>query len=107
MTRACLAGVVILLLGALFGVVLSYNLLFWLAFLLNSFVFASLAVGLAMHVKSHANRYVATQSERSAPPLKNKRKSGLFFSGNGGFLNQGEMSAMCYMNRDRAVHPDP
>lgn len=60
MTRACLAGVVILLLGALFGVVLSYNLLFWTAFLLNSFVFASLAVGLAMHVKSHADQTLLT-----------------------------------------------
>ncbi len=56
MTRAVLAGGVILLLGALFGVVLSYNPLFWLAFLLNSFLFASLAVGLAMHVKSHADQ---------------------------------------------------
>jgi Nod factor-specific ABC transporter NodJ protein len=56
MTRAVLAGGVILLLGALFGVVLSYNPLFWAAFLLNSFLFASLAVGLAMHVKSHADQ---------------------------------------------------
>ena len=56
MTRAFLAGGVILLLGALFGVVLSYNPLFWAAFLLNSFLFASLAVGLAMHVKSHADQ---------------------------------------------------
>jgi len=60
MTRACLAGVVILVLGALFGVVLSYNLLFWIAFLLNSFVFSSLAVGLAMHVKSHADQTLLT-----------------------------------------------
>jgi ABC-2 type transport system permease protein len=56
MTRALLAGGVILILGALFGVVLSYNVLFWLAFLLNSLVFASLAVGLAMLVKSHADQ---------------------------------------------------
>ena len=56
MTRALMAGCVILLLGALFGVVLSYNYRFWAAFLLNSFVFASLAVGLAMHVKSHADQ---------------------------------------------------
>jgi ABC-2 type transport system permease protein len=56
MTRAFLAGCVILLLGALFGVFLSYNALFWLAFLLNSFVFSSLAVGLAMLVKSHADQ---------------------------------------------------
>jgi ABC-2 type transport system permease protein len=56
MTRAVLAGCVVLFLGALFGVILSYNLFFWAAFLLNSFVFASLAVGLAMHVKSHADQ---------------------------------------------------
>jgi len=56
MTRALLGGGVILILGALFGVVLSYNALFLTAFLLNSFVFASLAVGLAMHVKSHADQ---------------------------------------------------
>jgi len=56
MTRALLAGGVILILGAIFGVVLSYNGLFWLAFLLNSFVFASLAVCLAMLVKSHADQ---------------------------------------------------
>jgi ABC-2 type transport system permease protein len=56
MTRALLAGGVILILGALFGVFLSYNAFFWLAFLLNSAVFASLAVGLAMLVKSHADQ---------------------------------------------------
>jgi ABC-2 type transport system permease protein len=60
MTRALFAGLVILLLGALFGVVLSYNYLFWIAFFLNSFVFASLAVGLAMHVKSHADQTLLT-----------------------------------------------
>ncbi len=56
MSRAFMAGCVILFLGALFGIVLSYNLRFWAAFFLNSFTFASLAVGLAMHVKSHADQ---------------------------------------------------
>ena len=60
MTRALLAGLVIICLGGLFGVILSYNPLFWLAFLLNSFAFASLAVGLAMHVKSHADQSLLT-----------------------------------------------
>lgn len=60
MTRALLAGCVILVLGALFGVVLSYNACFWSAFLLNSFVFSSLAVGLAMLVKSHADQAMMT-----------------------------------------------
>ena len=56
MTRALLACGVILFMGVIFGVVLSCNVLFWLALLLNSFVFASLAVGLAMLVKSHADQ---------------------------------------------------
>ena len=56
MTRALLAGGVILVLGALFGIALSCNGFLWLAFLLNSFVFSSLAVGLAMLVKSHADQ---------------------------------------------------
>lgn len=60
MTRAFLAILVILVLGGVFGVVLSYNIWFWLAVLLNSFVFASLAVGLAMLVKSHADQAMMT-----------------------------------------------
>ncbi|MFH2057989.1 MAG: ABC transporter permease [Pseudomonadota bacterium] len=60
MTRAILAIMVILVMGLLFGVVLSCNAWFWLAVLLNSFVFASLAVGLAMLVKSHADQTLVT-----------------------------------------------
>jgi ABC-2 type transport system permease protein len=60
MTRALLAGAVILILGAFFGTVLSCNLYFLLAFVLNSLVFASLAVGLAMLVKSHADQAMMT-----------------------------------------------
>ncbi|RLC18969.1 MAG: ABC transporter [Deltaproteobacteria bacterium] len=60
MTRAILSVVVILILGMLFGVTLSYNPLFWLAIFLNSFVFASLAVGMAMLVKSHADQAMLT-----------------------------------------------
>ena len=56
MTRALLAVIVILVLGLAFGVKLSWNPLFWLGILLNSFVFASLAVGLAMLVRSHADQ---------------------------------------------------
>ncbi|AQV00997.1 MULTISPECIES: ABC transporter permease [Desulfococcus] len=56
MTRALMAVCVILVLGAFFGVFLSYTPLFWAAVLLNSFVFASLAVALAMLVKSHADQ---------------------------------------------------
>lgn len=55
-TRALLAVGVIVVLGMLFGVVLSYNVYFFLALMLNSFVFASLAVAIAMLVKSHADQ---------------------------------------------------
>ncbi|WP_456385533.1 ABC transporter permease [Desulfolithobacter sp.] len=60
MTRALLAGTVILVIGAFFGIILSYNILFWSAFLLNSLVFSSLAVGLAMLVRSHADQAMMT-----------------------------------------------
>jgi len=60
MTRAFLAILVVLILGLLFGVVLSLNPWFWLAILLNSFLFASLAVGIAMLVKSHADQSLMT-----------------------------------------------
>jgi ABC-type multidrug transport system permease subunit len=56
MTRALLAIVVILILSLLFGVNLHYGPLLWIVLLLNSFVFASLAVALAMLVKSHADQ---------------------------------------------------
>jgi ABC-2 type transport system permease protein len=60
MTRALLAVAIILGFGWLFGVSLSCTLLFWLAVLLNSFVFASIAVALAMLVKSHADQALLT-----------------------------------------------
>ena len=61
MTRAFISVVVILVIGLFFNVSLNYgNLLFWLAIGLNSFLFASLAVGLAMLVKSHADQSLLT-----------------------------------------------
>ena len=60
MTRAFLSVAVIVVLGLLFGVKLYYGPLLWLALLLNSFVFASLAVALAMLVKSHADQSLLT-----------------------------------------------
>lgn len=60
MTRAVLAIMVVLILGLLFGVVLSLNPWFWLAVFLNTFLFSSLAVGLAMLVKSHADQTLLT-----------------------------------------------
>lgn len=60
MTRAMLSIIVILFIGLLAGVALSYSLFFWLAVLLNSFVFSSLAVCMAMLVKSHADQALLT-----------------------------------------------
>ncbi|MBF0572183.1 MAG: ABC transporter permease [Desulfamplus sp.] len=59
-TRAILSTTVILILGTIFGVNLSCNFMFWLGVLLNSFVFSSLAVGLAMLVKSHGDQVLLT-----------------------------------------------
>lgn len=59
-TRALLSVVVIILIGLATGIVLSYNLYFWLAVVLNGFLFASLAVCLAMVVKSHADQALLT-----------------------------------------------
>jgi len=59
-TRALFSTALILSIAALSGVVLSYNFYFWLAVALNSFVFASLAVGLAMLVKSHSDQALLT-----------------------------------------------
>lgn len=59
-TRALLAVLIIVLLGFLFGVRLSYNVFFWLGVVLNSFVFASLAVCLAMLVKAHGDQVLLT-----------------------------------------------
>ena len=60
-TRALISVSVILIIGMLFSVTLDYySPLFWLAILLNSFVFASLAVGMAMLVKSHADQSMLT-----------------------------------------------
>ncbi len=56
MTRALFSVLVIMALGFLFGIRLDYTLAFFGAVLLNAFVFASLAVGLAMVVKSHADQ---------------------------------------------------
>ncbi|GLI34943.1 ABC transporter permease [Desulforhabdus amnigena] len=59
-TRALLSIGIILLIGLCAGVFLSYNIFFWLAVVLNSFLFASLAVCMAMLVKSHADQALLT-----------------------------------------------
>ncbi|MGE4265406.1 MAG: ABC transporter permease [Desulfovibrio sp.] len=60
MTRGLLASALTVLLGALFGVHPWCGPVFWLALMLNSFFFASLAVGLAMLIKSHADQAMLT-----------------------------------------------
>lgn len=55
-TRALLSVLVILVLGAGFGVLPSLNPAFWGMVLLNSLTFSALAVCLAMLVKSHADQ---------------------------------------------------
>lgn len=60
MTRALISTFVILLIGMGFGVKIHCGLLFWAAIMLNSMVFASLAVGLAMLVRSHSDQAMLT-----------------------------------------------
>lgn len=55
-TKAIIGALIIILLSWIFGVRFSYNIYFWCALLLNAFLFASLAVCLAMLVKSHADQ---------------------------------------------------
>ena len=59
-TRGLLSIGVILIIALIAGIALSYNLFFWLAVVLNSFVFASLAVCMAMLVRSHADQALLT-----------------------------------------------
>jgi ABC-2 type transport system permease protein len=60
MTRAFLSVSVVIVIGWLCGVVLTYGMWFWLAVLLNGFLFSSLAVCLAMLVRSHADQALLT-----------------------------------------------
>jgi ABC-2 type transport system permease protein len=59
-TRAILSVSVIILIAIPSGAVLTYGPFFWLSVSLNGFVFASLAVCLAMLVKSHADQALLT-----------------------------------------------
>lgn len=59
-TRAFLSVSVVIVIGWACGVVLIYGMWFWLAVLLNGFLFSSLAVCLAMLVKSHADQALLT-----------------------------------------------
>ncbi len=55
-TKALMGVSIITGMAWLFGTRLSYNFYFWTAMILNAFLFASLAVSLAMLVKSHADQ---------------------------------------------------
>jgi ABC-type polysaccharide/polyol phosphate export permease len=59
-TRALLSVAIIVVISLLFGITLSFNAYFWLSIILNGFVFASLAVCLAMLVKSHSDQALLT-----------------------------------------------
>lgn len=56
LTRVVMGAVIVIAIGALFGVRLHYGMYFWLGVLLNGFAFAALAVALAMLVRSHADQ---------------------------------------------------
>ncbi|SNR90153.1 ABC-2 type transporter, NodJ family [Humidesulfovibrio mexicanus] len=60
MTRAFLAVLAVLGLGLAFGIRPGLGPGLWLALGLNAFFFASLAVGLAMRIKSHADQAMLT-----------------------------------------------
>jgi ABC-type multidrug transport system permease subunit len=60
MTRGLAASALAVLLGLAFGVRPWCGPAFWLALMLNSFFFASLAAGLAMRIKSHADQAMLT-----------------------------------------------
>lgn len=60
MSRALFAVTIILVIGYISGVKLTYGPEFWIAVLFNSFLFSSLAVGLAMVVRSHADQSLLT-----------------------------------------------
>jgi ABC-2 type transport system permease protein len=60
MTRGLAASALTVALGLAFGVRPWCGPAFWLALMLNSFFFASLAVGLAMRIKSHADQAMLT-----------------------------------------------
>jgi ABC-type multidrug transport system permease subunit len=59
-TRGLSAALVIVVIGWLFGVAFQVGALFWLGCALNAFCFASLAVALAMVVRSHADQAMLT-----------------------------------------------
>jgi Nod factor-specific ABC transporter NodJ protein len=56
LTKTFISIFIILFLGLIFGVKLHYGLIFWLAVFLNGFTFATLAVTMAMIVKSHSDQ---------------------------------------------------
>lgn len=55
-TRALLGASLIIIIGLVAGIKLNYSIYFWLAIILNAFVFSSIAVFAAMVVKSHADQ---------------------------------------------------
>jgi ABC-2 type transport system permease protein len=55
-TKALISICLIIIIGLISGVFLNYNLYFWIAVILNAYIFSSIAVFAAMNVKSHADQ---------------------------------------------------
>ena len=55
-TKALISIFIIIFLGLIAGVKLHYSISFWIAIILNSYIFSSIAVFAAMRVKSHADQ---------------------------------------------------
>ena len=60
LTRVFIGTLVVIILGAIFGVKLNYGLYFWVAIALNGLTFASLGATLAMMIKNHADQTLLT-----------------------------------------------
>ncbi len=58
--RAFVSVIIIMVIGYISGVYLHYGLFFWIGVFLTSFLFASLAVVIAMVVKNHADQALVT-----------------------------------------------
>lgn len=59
-TKVLISAFIIIIIGLFFGVVLNMTLIFWLAIILNSIAFSSIAVTVALRVSGHADQTTIT-----------------------------------------------
>lgn len=59
-TKVLISAVIILIIGAMFGVILNLTPVFWAAIFLNSLAFSSIAVSVALRVSGHADQTTIT-----------------------------------------------